>query len=559
MYNRSFSFNLPFGQCPDCEGLGCTGCGFQRLRPAQRLVRLGGRGIAEVSALPAEQALAFFTGLELSDRDRVLLDQALAEITDRLRYLADVGLGYLTLDRPARTLSGGEAQRIRLAGQLGTRLFGLLYVLDEPTAGLHPKDVADLVVTLKALRDRGNILIVVEHDQHLIRAADWVVELGPAAGEHGGRLMFTGTAQELLNNPESVTGAYLSGRRPGHVPARRRRPDPDPDRRLVVRGARANNLAGIDVAFPLGCFTAVSGVSGAGKSTLVDTILYRAAERALGGQAPEPGAHEAVTGLHQVDRVIRVDQTPIGRSGRSTPATYTGILDAVRKLFAATGEARRRGFGPGRFSFNSPGGRCEACAGDGTVRVEMYFLPDVFLTCDGCHGTRYAAETLAVRYRDRTIAEVLDLPVAEAAEFFAGDRAVAASLRTLCEVGLGYLRLGQSATTLSGGEAQRIKLAAELQRRPGKHTLYLLDEPTTGLHAQDVDRMMGVLHRLVAKGHTVIAVSHDLAVVRAADWVVDLGPGGGTGGGRVVAVGTPEQVAAAPSSHTGRYLAGRDS
>uniref|UniRef100_UPI0038993501 excinuclease ABC subunit UvrA n=1 Tax=Crossiella cryophila TaxID=43355 RepID=UPI0038993501 len=566
LYNRSFSFNLPFGQCPDCLGLGaaaeedstrlrlCASCAGARLRPAQLGVRVGGRSIAEVTALPVAQCLRFFTELTFSDRQRQVLAQALIEITDRLRYLTEVGLGYLSLDRPARTLSGGEAQRIRLATQLGTQLFGLLYVLDEPTAGLHPQDVEELIGTLKSLRDRGNTLIVVEHDEHLIRAADWVVELGPAAGEHGGQLIFTGTAQEMLSDPESLTGAYLSGRRTGHRPARRR--TPVPGRALTVRGARENNLTGQDVTFPLGCFVAVSGVSGAGKSTLVDTILYRAAAKALGTEAPPPGEHDGVVGLHQIDRVIRVDQTPIGRSGRSTPATYTGILDSIRKLFAQTSTAKELGFIPGRFSFNSPGGRCEACAGDGTVRIEMYFLPDVFLECDTCHGTRYDADTLKVTYRNRTIAEVLDLPIETAAEFFAAAPAIAGPLRTLCEVGLGYLRLGQAANTLSGGEAQRVKLAAELQRRPGKHTLYLLDEPTTGLHASDVARLMGVLHRLVAKGHTVITVSHHTEVIRTADWVIDLGPAGGDGGGQVVATGTPEEIAANPASRTGRYLAG---
>ncbi|MGO1053341.1 excinuclease ABC subunit UvrA [Crossiella sp. CA198] len=566
LYNRSFSFNLPFGQCPDCLGLGsaaeqestrlrlCASCGGARLRPAQLGVRVGGRSIAEVTALPVAQCLRWFAGLSFSERQRQVLDQALIEITDRLRYLTEVGLGYLSLDRPARTLSGGEAQRIRLATQLGTRLFGLLYVLDEPTAGLHPQDVEELIGTLKSLRDRGNTLIVVEHDEHLIRAADWVVELGPAAGEHGGQLIFTGTAPEMLADPESLTGAYLSGRRTGHRPDRRRRPVPG--RALTVRGARENNLTGLDVTFPLGCFVAVSGVSGAGKSTLVDTILYRAAAKALGAEALPPGEHDGVDGLGLVDRVIRVDQTPIGRSGRSTPATYTGILDSIRKLFAQTSTAKELGFTPGRFSFNSPGGRCEACAGDGTVRIEMYFLPDVFLECDSCHGTRYDADTLKVTYRNRSIAQVLDLPIEAAAEFFAAAPAIAGPLRTLCEVGLGYLRLGQAANTLSGGEAQRVKLAAELQRRPGKHTLYLLDEPTTGLHASDVARLMGVLHRLVAKGHTVITVSHHSEVVRTADWVIDLGPAGGDGGGQVVATGTPEEIAANPASRTGRYLTG---
>ncbi|MFI6517042.1 excinuclease ABC subunit UvrA [Spirillospora sp. NPDC050679] len=530
----------------------CRSCGGGRLTPAQLAVKVGGASIAEASALSVTECTRFWRGLEVHERDRAVIAQAIEEITERLRFLAEVGLGYLTLDRPARTLSGGEAQRIRLAGQLGTRLFGLLYVLDEPTAGLHPKDTAELIEILRALRDQGNTLLVVEHDHQMIRAADHVVEMGPGAGEHGGRLLFTGPVPDLLADESSLTGGYLSGRRTVTVPAARRRPRPQ--RQIVVRGARENNLAGIDVALPLGCFVVLSGVSGAGKSTLMDTILFRAADRALGGDAPPPGAHEGIDGLSLVDRVIRVDQSPIGRSARSTPATYTGVFDNIRKVFAQSPEARARGYKPGRFSFNSVGGRCETCSGDGTVRVEMYFLPDVFLPCDVCHGARYRSETLEIRYRGRTIAEVLEMPVDEAAEFFSGVGAIVNPLRILRDVGLGYLRLGQPATTLSGGEAQRIKLAGELQRRAGRHTLYLLDEPTTGLHSSDIDRLAGVLHSLVAKGHTVVAVSHDLDVVKTADWVIDLGPEGGAGGGRVVAAGTPEEIAEVEGSHTGRYL-----
>ncbi|MEU5884549.1 excinuclease ABC subunit UvrA [Spirillospora sp. NPDC047279] len=529
----------------------CRSCGGGRLAPAQLAVKVGGLSIAEVSRLTVQESVRFLGGLELSDRDRRVVAQALEEITERLDFLVQVGLGYLTLDRPARTLSGGEAQRIRLASQLGSRLFGLLYVLDEPTAGLHPRDTENLIGTLRTLRAQGNTLVIVEHDHHVIRAADHVVELGPGAGELGGELIFSGTVAELENSEESLTGAFLSGRRGVTVPPRRR--VPRPGRSLTVRGARANNLAGIDVEFPLGCFIAVSGVSGAGKSTLVDQILFRALDRALGGDSPEPGEHDRVEGLSRVERVIRVSQAPIGRSGRSTPATYTGVLDGIRKEFAATAEARRRGYKPGRFSFNSTAGRCPNCTGDGTIRIEMYFLPDVFLLCDACQGRRYNEETLEILYRGRTIADVLEAPIEEAADFFSGVPAISRSLGVLCDVGLGYLRLGQSATTLSGGEAQRVKLAAELQRRTSRHTLYLLDEPTTGLHSSDTDRLMKVLHALVDQGHTVITVSHSLEVVQSADWVVDLGPDGGDSGGEIVAVGTPEDVAAG-TGHTARFL-----
>ncbi|OKJ94684.1 excinuclease ABC subunit A [Streptomyces sp. CB03234] len=531
--------------------VGCAECGGARLSKAQLAVRVAGRNFAEVGAMSFAQCLEFFRGLEVADRDRAVVAQAVDETTARLGFLNEVGLGYLTLERPAASLSGGEAQRIRLAGLLGTQLFGLLYVLDEPTAGLHPKDGEHLLSSLRTLRDQGNTVIVVEHDHHLIRAADWVVELGPGAGVHGGELLFSGTVRELLDHDTSPTGGYVSGRRGIRVPDRRRTPRPGHE--IVVRGAREHNLTGFDVSFPLGSFIAVTGVSGAGKSTLVDSILYRSAERALGGEAPAPGAHDAVAGLELIDRVIKVDQDPIGRSGRSTPATYTGILDNVRKLFAQTDEAKALGYKPGRFSFNSPGGRCEVCAGDGHVRVEMYFLPDVFLLCDECEGRRYDEDTLRVHYRGKNIGDVLEMPIEDAAEFFADVPAIGKPLDVLCDVGLGYLRLGQPANTLSGGEAQRIKLANELQRRAGRSTLYLLDEPTTGLHSSDIDRLLTILHQLVDKGHTVVTVTHSLDVIKTADWVIDIGPEGGSGGGRLAAAGSPETVAAG-SGHTARYL-----
>ncbi|MEH0445497.1 MULTISPECIES: excinuclease ABC subunit UvrA [unclassified Streptomyces] len=530
----------------------CRECGGGRLNPAQLAVRVAGRGIAEVTALPVSVSLRFFQELDVAERERAAVGQALEEIVQRLGHLTRMGLEYLSLDRPARTLSGGESQRIRLAGLLGTDMFGLLYVLDEPTTGLHPRDIEKLVATLQDLRDQGNTVLIVEHDHQMIKAADWVVELGPAAGEHGGELLFSGPAEQLLGDPDSPTGGYTSGTRGIAVPASRR--PGAPDRRIAVYGAKENNLAGFDVAFPLGTFIAVTGVSGAGKSTLVDDILYPAVEGALGGDAPAPGAHTRIEGLHHVDRVIRVDQAPIGRSGRSTPATYTGVFDSVRKVFCQTAEAKKRRYKPGRFSFNSAGGRCETCTGDGSIKIEMQLLPDVFLHCETCDGTRYNAETLEIRYRGKNIAEVLAMPVEEALEFFAGEPAIEAPLRVLDEVGLGYLRLGQSATTLSGGEAQRVKLANELQRRAGAHTLYLLDEPTTGLHSSDIERLLSVLHSLVDKGHTVLAVSHNLDLIKTADWVVDIGPEGGDGGGALVAAGTPEQVAGQSDGHTGRFL-----
>lgn len=528
----------------------CGTCAGGRLLPAQLAVKVGGLGIAEATALPVEELLRFFERLEVPERDLAVAEQAVGEVTQRLGYLVSVGLGYLTLNRAARTLSGGESQRIRLASLLGQNMFGLLYVLDEPSAGLHPRDTEHLVATLRTLRDQGNTVVVVEHDHQVIRACDWVVELGPAAGEHGGELTFSGPVRDMLADADSLTGDYLTGRRGVTVGERRA---PKPGHEILVRGAREHNLTGIDVSFPLGCFVAVTGVSGAGKSTLVDSILYPATERALGGEAPEPGEHDGVDGIGLIDRVIKVDQAPIGRSGRSTPATYTGIFDSIRKVFAQTDEARKLGYKPGRFSFNSAGGRCENCAGDGAVKVEMYFLPDVFLLCEECGGARYNEDTLRVRYRGRTITEVLELPIEDAVGFFEGVPSIAGPLGVLSEVGLGYLRLGQPANTLSGGEAQRIKLANELQRKAGKHTLYLLDEPTTGLHSSDTERLLDVLHSLVDKGHTVITVTHSLEVVRTADWVVDIGPDGGHRGGELVAAGTPEEVAAG-GGHTARFL-----
>lgn len=529
----------------------CAGCGGGRLNPQQLAVTVGGVTIAELVSMPAQTALRYFDELTVNERDHRVIAQAVEEIVQRLRYLTEVGLGYLTLGRPARTLSGGEAQRIRLASQLGTGLFGLLYVLDEPTAGLHPKDTEDLITTLRLLRDQGNTVVVVEHNHQVIRAADHIVEIGPGAGELGGQLIFAGPVDKFLADNDSLTGMYVSGRRAITMPESRRQPRPGHE--IVVRNARGHNLTGIDVSFPLGCFVAVSGVSGAGKSTLVDYTLYRAVERALGGSAPEPVAHDGIDGLSRVDRVIRVDQSPIGRSGRSTPATYLGIFDTIRKVFAQAEESKLRGFKPGQFSFNSKGGRCEACTGDGTIRVEMHFLPDVFLPCDVCHGKRYTAETLRVHYRGKTIAEVLEMPIDDAADFFAGVSAITGPLNVLRDVGLGYIRIGQPANTLSGGEAQRIKLANELQRRAGRHTLYLLDEPTVGLHSSDIDRLMQVLHDLVRKGHTVITVTHDIDVIKTADWVIDIGPDGGDHGGELIAAGTPEHIATDPS-HTGRYL-----
>jgi excinuclease ABC subunit A len=530
--------------CPACEGA--------RLKPVSLAVTLGGKSIAEVAALPIGECAQFLRTLELSARERQIAERVLKEVNARLGFLLDVGLDYLTLDRAAGTLAGGEAQRIRLATQIGSGLVGVLYVLDEPSIGLHQRDNHRLIETLVRLRDLGNTLIVVEHDEDTIRTADWVVDIGPGAGEHGGQIVHSGTLEQLLVHEDSLTGAYLSGRREIPIPHIRR--VPTPGRELTVRGAREHNLRDVTVSFPLGCFVAVTGVSGSGKSTLVNDILYTALARELHGARAVPGRHRRVDGIELVDKVIHVDQSPIGRTPRSNPATYTGVWDHVRKLFAETTEAKVRGYLPGRFSFNVKGGRCEACSGDGTIKIEMNFLPDVYVPCEVCHGARYNRETLEVHFKGKNVAEVLDLSIEEAFSFFEAVPAIARHLRTLNEVGLGYVRLGQPAPTLSGGEAQRVKLASELQKRSTGRTVYVLDEPTTGLHFEDVRKLLGVLASLVEKGNTVIVIEHNLDVVKTADWVVDLGPEGGSGGGLVVAEGTPEDVAIVEASHTGRFL-----
>ncbi|WP_298991137.1 excinuclease ABC subunit UvrA [uncultured Pseudokineococcus sp.] len=531
----------------------CPVCGGSRLRPEVLAVTLGGRSIAEVCALPVDECAAFLGALELDARQRQIAAAVLKEINARLGFLLDVGLDYLSLDRASGTLSGGEAQRIRLATQIGSGLVGVLYVLDEPSIGLHQRDNRRLIDTLTRLRDLGNTLIVVEHDEDTIRASDWVVDVGPGAGEHGGRVVHSGSVQGLLDHESSLTGGYLSGRLAIPVPETRR--PRDRARQVVVKGARQNNLKGVDVAFPLGCFVAVTGVSGSGKSTLVNDILYTVMANQLNGARRVPGRHRTVTGLDQLDKVVHVDQSPIGRTPRSNPATYTGVWDHVRKLFATTTEAKVRGYQPGRFSFNVKGGRCENCQGDGTIKIEMNFLPDVYVPCEVCQGARYNRETLEVHFKGKTVSDVLEMPIEEAVDFFAAVPAISRHLRTLVDVGLGYVRLGQSAPTLSGGEAQRVKLASELQRRSAGRTVYVLDEPTTGLHFEDIRKLLGVLQGLVDKGNTVLVIEHNLDVIKNADWVVDMGPEGGGGGGRVVAQGTPEQVARVPESHTGRFLA----
>ncbi len=531
----------------------CLGCAGSRLKPVSLAVTVGGKNIAEVTAMPVADAAGFLRELDLSPRERQIAERVLKEINERLRFLLDVGLDYLTLDRASGSLSGGEAQRIRLATQIGAGLVGVLYVLDEPSIGLHQRDNHRLIETLLRLRDLGNTLIVVEHDEDTIRTADWVVDIGPGAGEHGGQIVVSGTVQELLEHGDSLTGAYLAGHREIPVPATRR--PVTPGRRLTVRGAREHNLRGIDVTFPLGLLVAVTGVSGSGKSTLVNDILYKALARRIYNARDIPGRHRSITGVEHVDKVIHVDQSPIGRTPRSNPATYTGVFDHIRRLFAQTPEAKIRGYLPGRFSFNVKGGRCEACCGDGTLKIEMNFLPDVYVPCEVCHGARYNRETLEVHYKGRTVAEILDMAIEEAVEFFAAIPAISRHLRTLVDVGLGYVRLGQPAPTLSGGEAQRVKLASELQKRSTGRTVYVLDEPTTGLHFEDIRKLLGVLGRLVDQGNTVIVIEHNLDVIKTADWLVDLGPEGGTGGGVVVAEGTPEQVAAHRESHTGRFLA----
>ena len=531
----------------------CPSCGGARLNPTILGVKVGGQSIADITDLSLADALAFVRGLQLSAREAKIGEQVLKEIDARLQFLLDVGLDYLTLSRSAGTLSGGEAQRIRLATQIGSGLVGVLYVLDEPSIGLHQRDNRRLIETLTKLRDMGNTLIVVEHDEDTMREADWIVDVGPGAGEHGGEIVHSGSFEELLKNTKSITGDYMAGRRNIEVPASRR--PVDKERQLTVRGARENNLKNVTVSFPLGVFTAVTGVSGSGKSTLVNDILYTSLANKLNGAKQVPGRHKSIDGLEHLDKVIHVDQSPIGRTPRSNPATYTGVFDHIRKLFAETSEAKMRGYTPGRFSFNVKGGRCEDCSGDGTLKIEMNFLPDVYVPCETCHGKRYNRETLEVHYKGKTIADVLEMPVEEAAEFFAAFTPIARHLNTLVDVGLGYIRLGQPATTLSGGEAQRVKLATELQKRSNGRSIYVLDEPTTGLHFEDIRKLLAVLQSLVDKGNSVITIEHNLDVVKCADWIIDMGPEGGSGGGTVIAEGTPEQVAQVKGSHTGAFLA----
>ncbi len=530
----------------------CSACGGARLKPLVLGVTIGGRSIAEACAQSIAEADRFFNGLDLNDRDRLIAAQVLKEVRERLRFLLDVGLDYLTLDRTAGTLAGGEAQRIRLATQIGSGLVGCLYVLDEPSIGLHQRDNERLIETLLRLRDLGNTVIVVEHDAATMEAADHIVDIGPGAGEHGGEIVHSGTLAGLKRAPRSITGQYLSGKRRVEVPAQRR--PRTPGHCLRVRGAREHNLQDVTVEFPLGLFVAVTGVSGSGKSTLVNDILHASLLRHVYGSRTAPGLHRGIDGLAAIDKVVGIDQSPIGRTPRSNPATYTGVFDRIRTLFASTQEAKVRGYQQGRFSFNVKGGRCENCAGDGQIKIDMQFLPDIYVPCEVCKGRRYNRETLEVHYRGKTISEILDLSVEEALTFFDSIPAIKAHMETLNDVGLGYVRLGQPATTLSGGEAQRVKLASELRKRATGRTVYILDEPTTGLHFEDVNKLLAVLHRLVDKGNTVLVIEHDLDVVKTADWVIDLGPEGGSGGGRVIGEGTPEDIAAIPASYTGKFL-----
>jgi len=531
--------------CPTCQG--------RRLKPEVLAVTVDDQAISDVAVLSITDALDWIAALppKLSDRERTIAVQVLKEITARLGFLVDVGLDYLTLDRASVTLSGGEAQRIRLATQIGTTLMGVLYILDEPSIGLHQKDNAKLIATLTRLRDLGNTVLVVEHDEETIRTADWVVDIGPGAGEHGGEIIANGTLEDLLAEPRSITGAFLRGERSVAVPTKRRKGNL---KKLIVKGAREHNLRDVDFSVPLGTFTAITGVSGSGKSTLVTDVLYRALARELNGSREPVGAHDSLKGAEHIDKIIEIDQSPIGRTPRSNPATYTGLFGPIRELFAGVPEARVRGYQPGRFSFNVKGGRCENCKGDGILKIEMQFLPDVYVTCEVCKGKRYNREALEIHYKGRSISDVLEMTIAEAVEFFAAVPNVYAKLQTLYDVGLGYVHLGQPATTLSGGEAQRVKLATELSRRATGRTLYVLDEPTTGLHFADVEKLLEVLHRLVDGGNTVLVIEHNLDVIKTADWIVDLGPAGGARGGLIIAEGTPEKVAATKGSATGEYL-----
>jgi excinuclease ABC subunit A len=531
----------------------CGTCDGARLKPEVLAVTIGGKNIAEICELAINDCAEFLKQIQLNKREAQIAERVMKEVNARLGFLLDVGLDYLSLARPAATLSGGEAQRIRLATQIGSGLVGVLYVLDEPSIGLHQRDNVRLIETLTRLRDLGNTLIVVEHDEETIRAADWVVDIGPGAGEHGGHVVVSGSYQELIDSPDSITGAYLSGRKAIEIPSERRAIDPK--RKLTIKGAKENNLKDIEVSVPLGVFVSVTGVSGSGKSTLINDILYSTLANKLNGARIVPGRHRTITGIDLLDKVVHVDQSPIGRTPRSNPATYTGVFDKVRALFAETTEAKVRGYQQGRFSFNVKGGRCENCSGDGTITIEMNFLPDVYVPCEICHGARYNRETLEVHYKGKSISEVLDMPIEVAHAFFESVPTIARYLKTLCDVGLGYVRLGQSAPTLSGGEAQRVKLATELQRRSTGRTIYVLDEPTTGLHFEDVNKLLGVLNRLVDTGNTVVVIEHNLDVIKSSDWVIDMGPEGGFRGGTLVAEGTPEEVAKNKASYTGTFLA----
>ena len=531
----------------------CGTCDGARLKPEVLAVTIGEKNIAEICELSINDCAEFLKQIELNKREAQIAERVMKEVNARLGFLLDVGLDYLSLARPAATLSGGEAQRIRLATQIGSGLVGVLYVLDEPSIGLHQRDNVRLIETLTRLRDLGNTLIVVEHDEETIRAADWIVDIGPGAGEHGGHVVVSGSYQELIDSPNSITGAYLSGRKAIAIPSERR--PIDPKRKLTIKGAKENNLKDIEVSVPLGVFVSVTGVSGSGKSTLINDILYSTLANKLNGARIVPGRHRTITGIDLLDKVVHVDQSPIGRTPRSNPATYTGVFDKVRALFAETTEAKVRGYQQGRFSFNVKGGRCENCSGDGTITIEMNFLPDVYVPCEICHGARYNRETLEVHYKGKSISEVLDMPIEVAHAFFESVPTIARYLKTLCDVGLGYVRLGQSAPTLSGGEAQRVKLATELQRRSTGRTIYVLDEPTTGLHFEDVNKLLGVLNRLVDTGNTVVVIEHNLDVIKSSDWVIDMGPEGGFRGGTLVAEGTPEEVAKNKASYTGTFLA----
>ncbi len=530
--------------CPTCSGA--------RLKPSSLAVKIGGKSISEVCNLSIGESAKFLLSLELSERDRMIAERVVKEVNARMHFLLDVGLDYLNLSRAAGTLAGGEAQRIRLASQIGSGLVGVLYVLDEPSIGLHQRDNHRLIETLIRLRELGNTVIVVEHDEDTIKVADWVVDIGPGAGEHGGAVVYSGPVKGLLKSKESITGMYVSGRKKIAVPAKRRVASKE---KLQIKGAHENNLRNIDVTIPLGLFVAVTGVSGSGKSSLIGDILMPSLMQKIYKSKVAPGRHKSITGIEFLDKVINIDQSPIGRTPRSNPATYTGVFDNIRKLFATTAEAKVRGYMPGRFSFNVSGGRCEACAGDGTIKIEMNFLPDVYVPCEVCKGMRYNRDTLDITFKGKNIYEVLDMPCEEAVGFFANQPAISRHMQTLVDVGLGYVRLGQPATTLSGGEAQRVKLASELAKRNTGHTIYLLDEPTTGLHFEDTRRLLTVLSRLVDQGNSVLVIEHNLDVIKTADWIIDLGPEGGSGGGTIVAQGTPEDLVKVKASHTGRFLA----